>query len=92
MEYKQKWHDLKTDSEAFFASMRGDKPFEIRFNDREFEPADYLILRETIHSGAEMKKGMPLKYTGRTLTRMVTYVLDGYGVKDGWVILGVRVV
>lgn len=85
-----KWHELKTDPEVFAASFRGDKPYEIRFNDREFKPCDYLVLRETRYSGEEMRDGQPLEYTGRVLVRCITHLLSGYGVKEGWVILGVK--
>lgn len=83
-------HELKTDPEPFSASLRGDKPYEIRLDDRGFKSGDMLVLRETKHSGAEMANGAPLEYTGRVLTGCVTEVRSGYGLKDGWVILGVR--
>lgn len=83
-------HELKTDPEVFVASMRGDKTFEIRLNDRDFQEGDLLVLRETEYTGHQMREGKPLSYTGRALSRFVTYVLDGYGLKAGWVILGVR--
>lgn len=85
-----KIHELKTDPEPFAASLRGDKPYEIRRNDRNFSKGDMLILRETLHGGVEMAEGAPLEYTGRVLSRWVTEVRSGYGLKDGWVILGVR--
>lgn len=85
-----KVHELKTDPEPFAASLRGDKPYEIRLNDRDFQSCDMLVLRETKHSGAEMANGAPLEYTGRVLSRWVTEVRSGYGLKDDWVILGVR--
>ena len=85
-----KTHELKTDPEPFAASFRGDKPYEIRLNDRDFACGDLLTLRETKFSGEEMKEGKPLEYTGRTLSRIVSEVRTNYGISDGWCILGVR--
>lgn len=83
-------HDLKTDPEVFAVSLRGDRPWEIRCNDRDFKICDELHLRETVYTGEEMRNGKPLEYTGRMLTRTVTYMLSGYGIKDGWVMMSVR--
>jgi len=85
-----KVHRLKTDHEVFIMSLRGDKPLELRFNDRNFMPGDFLILEETRYSGEEMKNGKPLEYTGRALSRIVTCVIEGYGLMNGYVALGVQ--
>jgi len=85
-----KIHELKTDPDAFVASFRGDKLYEIRLDDREFRMGDMLVLRETAASGERMAEGAPLIYTGRVLSRIITHKLDGYGLKEGWVVLGVR--
>jgi hypothetical protein len=85
-----KIHELKTDPEPFAASLRGDKNYEIRFNDRGFVGGDMLVLRETKHTGKEMADGAPLEYTGRVLSRWVTEVRSNYGMKDGWCVIGVR--
>ena len=81
-------HKLKTDSEVFQAVVEGRKTFEIRFNDRDFKVGDELVLLETIHTGEQMKHGNPLLYSGNELRKTVSYVLSGYGLQDGWVILG----
>ena len=74
-----KVHDLKTLPEYFEAVDSGAKPFEVRFNDRDFKAGDVLKLRE--YSDGE--------YTGRVLRRKVTYVLDDQGYcKEGFVVLG----
>ena len=82
-------HKLKTDSEVFQAVVEGRKTFEIRFNDRDFKVGDELVLLETIHTGEQMKHGKPLLYSGNELRKTVSYVLSGYGLQDGWVILGI---
>jgi hypothetical protein len=86
-------HELKTDPEVFEAVYNGDKTYEIRFNDRDYQSGDILILKETEFSVQEMKSGKQLKYTGRKCESVVTHVLKGpmYGLLDGWVILSIIV-
>lgn len=88
-----KEHRLKTDPVVFQATWEGSKTFEIRKNDRNFKPGDFLLLRETKHSGQQMESGHPLEYTGREALAQVGYVLLGgkYGLADGWVVLSVSV-
>ncbi|WP_208455243.1 DUF3850 domain-containing protein [Burkholderia gladioli] len=87
----QSWHhELKTDPDVFAAVLAGDKTHEIRYNDRGFKVGDTLRLRETRYSGESMKcqpDDYPLEYTGREVTRVVSHVLDGYGLMPGWVVL-----
>ena len=82
-------HHLKTDSDLFEKSLEGIKKFEIRLNDRNYSVGDVLILKETKFSGSEMKEGKPLEYTGRTKVVSVSYILEGYGLKENWVVMGV---
>jgi len=65
----------------FDAVEKGIKTFELRKNDRDFQVGDYLMLNE-------WKQG----YTGRKLTRKITYILHGgsYGLRKGYVILGIK--
>lgn len=82
-----KMHDLKTDPSVFQGSWMVVKPWEIRFNDRDFKVGDIVNLRETLHSGQDMLNGAPLKYTDRTIHGTVTAVISGYGLQEGWVVL-----
>lgn len=75
-------HDLKTDPDVFKLSQEGLKPYEIRFNDRNFQPGDTLTLRELVSKSSDTE-------TGKTLEVAVTGVLSGYGLRDGWVCLSV---
>jgi len=49
------------------------------------------VLRETVHTGAEMKTGEPLVYTEKEHTVIVKHILRGpiYGLAAGWVIMSV---
>ena len=84
-----KRHILKTDPDVFELSWKKKKLYEIRFDDRNFQVGDELLLVETVYSGEEMKTGKPLVYTGRLICVTVNHKLkDIYGLKDGWCILG----
>ncbi|WP_368648012.1 DUF3850 domain-containing protein [Castellaniella ginsengisoli] len=77
-------HSLKTDPEVFQAVFEGRKTFELRVNDRGFRVGDELLLKETTRTGAEIKDGAPLEYTGRTCRRAVGHILTGYGLAENW--------
>jgi hypothetical protein len=62
-------HRLKTWSEYFVGLLDGVKGFEIRKDDRNFAVGDVLILEEYNPDRQE--------YTGRKLSRRVTYKLPG---------------
>lgn len=81
-------HYLKSDPEVFQAVFDGRQTFEIRYDDRNYQVDDVLLLQETVFTGKEMAAGAELEYTGRHLLRRVTYKLSGYGLGHGWVILG----
>ncbi|MGE4537644.1 MAG: DUF3850 domain-containing protein [Desulfovibrio sp.] len=85
-------HELKTDSCVFQAVYDGEKTWEIRKDDRNFCVGDDLVLRETQHTGQEIRQGKPLIYTGRVLIVHVTYVFSGpaYGLKAGWCIMSIK--
>jgi ubiquitin len=104
-------HRLKTWPEYYVAIQEGRKPFELRFNDRNFQVGDKLILEEFVpceDCGATGKyqdetpgpgvgvwncptcEGAKGKFTGRGVTRYVSYILPGtFGLKDGWIIMGI---
>jgi len=78
-------HVLKTWPEYFEAVYFGEKPFEVRKNDRNFQVGDTLVLREWDPEKED--------YTGRKLEVLVTYMTDvaNMGVlKEGYVIMGIR--
>ena len=78
-------HDLKTLPEYYNAVESGDKLFEVRKNDRHYQTGDVLVLREYDPTTEEA-------YSGRFIVCRVTYVLsERIFVKDGYVIMGVRV-
>lgn len=80
-------HPLKTVPPYFDHVASFEKPFEVRRNDRSFQPGDLLVLREWIPANHH-DTGY---FTDRQVLRKVTYVLrDGetFGVQAGFVVLG----
>lgn len=77
-----KLHELKSWPKYFEASLHGEKNFEVRKNDRDFQRGDRLTLREWNPDTKE--------YTGRTLNAIVgrVYELDSLGY-DGVVVFNV---
>jgi hypothetical protein len=55
-----------------------------------YQVGDLLVLKETQHTGEEMRQGAPLQYTGRQVTRRITHIQTGYGLLPGWAILSVE--
>ena len=80
-----KHHDLKT-SPTYFSEVRvGNKPFEIRLNDRDFKKLDTVTLKEYIPRGF-LTAG---RYTGEELTFTITYVTT-FEQKENWVVFGIK--
>lgn len=75
-------HYLKTVNPYFRAIESGNKTFEVRFNDRNYQVGDVLHLQEF---------SQPNDYSGRVIDAEVTYLLDDPAFcKDGYVILGIK--
>ena len=67
-------HYLKTETEYFQAIEQGEKKFELRKNDRNFQRLDVLHLEEVVNG----------VHTGRKLEFEVKYILYGgkYGLPE----------
>ena len=75
-------HYLKIFPEYYRAIERGEKTFEVRFNDRNYQKHDILHLQEWTSNG----------YGGREMDAEVTYVLDDpHYCKDGFVVMSIKV-
>lgn len=82
-------HELKCHTDYFEALIAGEKPFEVRKNDRPFEVGDYLALNEVQAEDSCVSEN--LLYTGRCCLVSVSYILaDSEYCKEGYVILGIR--
>nr|WP_321026847.1 ASCH/PUA domain-containing protein [Clostridium neonatale] len=81
-DYIPKVHELKILPEYFWQVWHGNKTFELRKNDRNYNAGDKVILKE-------FKDG---RFTGCQLEKTITYVLKGgqYGLESGYVILAIK--
>ena len=84
-------HRVKSWPPFFKSSLLGDKPFELRLNDRDYQVGDTLIQEEF--------DPVLKDYTGRKLApQKITYVLrpeespPSWGIKKGWCILGLKAI
>lgn len=62
-------HNLKTWPQYFQRILSGEKTFEVRKNDRDFQVGDYLLLNEY-----DPKTD---KFTGNFVYKKVSYILHG---------------
>ncbi|MBQ9699665.1 MAG: DUF3850 domain-containing protein [Lachnospiraceae bacterium] len=74
----QKVHQIKLSREFFDDVESNKKTFELRKNDRDYRVGDLLELMEYADA----------KETGRTVVKLVTYILEDYtGIADGYCIM-----
>lgn len=78
-------HELKIKEQFAEAICRGDKNFEIRYNDRGFQKGD-TVRFQVIDEYKQKIYHDPL--SGRVYA--ITYVLSGWGVREGYVAFGIR--
>lgn len=76
-------HELKIKIDFADAITDGRKTFEVRENDRGFQAGDTVEFVVVDRLGLEI--GHPL--TGREMR--ITYVLSGWGIKEGYVVFGI---
>lgn len=88
-------HVLKTLPPYFDATARGDKPFDVRRDDRGFQKGDTLRLREFLPRppGLTSYERERNSFTGREIICDVLWILTGgqFGIEPGFVVMGLRV-
>lgn len=80
-------HALKTLPEYYRAVESGEKPFEVRKNDRPFNVGDTVLLQEY-----DADKTL---YTGREMTRKISYILKGepkFGLLESYCVIGLQII
>lgn len=82
-------HALKLDMHFANAVKRGDKCFEIRKNDRGFQQGDTVIFQVVNKEG---KAAYPHPEMSPLYGKAyeITYVLNGYGLKEDYVAFGIK--
>jgi hypothetical protein len=76
------YHTLKTWPPYFQDIVSRKKTFEVRKHDRDFKEGDWLLLREWCP--------VDLKYTGRQVGYVISYVLEGgdFGIAPDYCVIG----
>ena len=77
-------HNIKLLESFADAVLSGDKTFEVRENDRGYQKGDRIQFRVVD------KIGSHIPHPIETITYEITYVLSGWGIKDGWVVFGIK--
>lgn len=77
-------HDLKLRSEYYHHVLCGQKRFEVRFNDRNYQVGDSIRFYEVDSEG---------RFTGFATGKLfrITYILresSDFGIKAGWCVFG----
>lgn len=85
-------HILKTWPNYFDAVKRGEKPFEVRRDDRGFQRGDILVLQRTTE---KMTHQVDTDYHGKVrheIRKRITYILTGgqFGIEPGYVVMGLE--
>lgn len=94
-------HTLKCWPQYYDAMQSGEKPFELRLNDRDFQKGDTLLLARTKESALDeidyeidpVPGTEPPEFRPKhVLMRHVTYILHGpkFGLASGYCIMGLR--
>lgn len=79
-----KQHKLKLLENFADDVLMGYKTFEIRENDRGYQKGD------TVKFQCIGKNGFPLQHLINEKTYEITYILNGWGIKNGYVVFGIK--
>lgn len=86
-----KTHTLKLNIKFCDAIFNGEKTFEVRYNDRNFQKGDHIKFIPVDDNGEPLcHYGKPLHHYISDKEYKITYVLKGWGLKDGYVALSIR--
>lgn len=88
-----KVHQLKAHPDPFEAMWQGDKPYDIRKNDRDFKRGDVTVQREVTPASVDSDPA-DVVYTGREIRARITYMSAGgtWGLPDHICVLGLLII
>lgn len=88
-----KTHNLKLNTEFCGAVLSGEKTFEVRKNDRGFQTGDLIRFIPTDGKSYHSLNGTVIEHAKHEIsghTYKITYILNGWGIKNGYVVLGIK--
>ena len=88
-------HFIKIKKQFADSILSGDKTFEIRKNDRAYQKGDEVKFTVLNEDGVEYKKydvqtGIHCSHPLQDKVYEITYVLSGWGLKNGYVVFGIK--
>lgn len=78
-------HTIKLREDYIEAVISGDKNFEVRENDRGYQKGDFIKFTPISRQGVEY-----VNYDLEKKTFEITYVHSGLGLKENYVVFGIR--
>lgn len=81
---RMRTHNLQIFNDFADAVVSGDKTFEIRENDRGFQKGDCIKFQ------AIDKTGLKNQHVINSKLYIITFVMNGWGIKNGFVVLGIK--
>ena len=81
-------HEIKILEDFADSVLSGDKPFEVRKNDRGYQRGDIVKFKVITEGKAFvfLRDDHPLN----DKEYMITYVLSGWGIQEGYVVFGIE--
>lgn len=79
-----KTHRIKLNEDFCDAVLSGEKSFEVRENDRGYQKGDHVVFSSIT------KTSLPFYHPIESKTYEITYVLSGWGIKEGYVVFGIK--
>lgn len=81
-------HQLDISETCVDAILSGEKQFDIRLNDEEFQKGDWIRYVVKKSSALGHKKAEQQPFADKPYE--ITYVTNHLGLKEGWVVLGIK--
>lgn len=75
-------HEIKIDTRYYNRVQTGEKTFEIRKDDRDYQVGDKLLMREHIEGEGDVNYSSPIH-------AIITYK-STFQQKEGWCVLGIK--
>lgn len=88
-----KRHELKLNIEFCDDVLNGKKTFEVRKNDRGFQTGDLIRFIPTDGTSYRKLDGRTIEHAKHEIserTYRIKYILNGWGIKNGYVVLGIE--
>ena len=85
-------HTVKCWPEYYDAIERGEKPFDVRRDDRDYQRGDILRLQKYKIGYGYFTDPKGGRFSTQEIRREITYVLTGgqFGIEPGYVVLGLK--